>query len=76
MVGHIAMPTPDELVHLKIRWPKGTRVRLVSMADPQAPAPGTEGTVLCVDGTGSVHVAWDTGGSLAALYRIDVIEPA
>lgn len=75
MAGHITMPSSDDLVHLKLRWPKGTRVRLVSMADPQAPAPGTEGTVLCVDDMGDVHVAWDTGGSLAALYQIDMIEP-
>nr|WP_298462295.1 DUF4314 domain-containing protein [uncultured Mitsuokella sp.] len=43
---------------------KGTRVRLVSMNDVQAPSAGTEGTVQYVDDAGTVHVHWDTGGSL------------
>lgn len=43
---------------------KGTRVRLVSMNDVQAPPAGTEGTVQYVDDAGTVHVHWDTGGSL------------
>jgi hypothetical protein len=43
---------------------KGTRVRLVSMDDMQAPPAGTEGTVQYVDDAGTMHVQWDTGGSL------------
>lgn len=43
---------------------KGARVRLVSMDDMQAPPAGTEGTVQYVDDAGTIHVQWDTGGSL------------
>ena len=38
---------------IRQRYPKGTRVELVMMDDPQAPPPGTKGTVLGVDDTGS-----------------------
>ena len=34
------------------------------MNDVQAPPAGTEGTVQYVDDAGTVHVHWDTGGSL------------
>lgn len=43
---------------------KGARVRLISMDDMQAPPAGTEGTVQYVDDAGTIHVQWDTGGSL------------
>ena len=55
------------------RFAVGSRVRLVSMNDRQAPPPGTEGTVRCVDDIGTVHVAWDNGSSLGAAYGEDVI---
>lgn len=45
----------------------GDRVRLIRMDDPQAPEPGTEGTVRLVDGIGDIHVAWDNGSSLALI---------
>ena len=41
------------------------------MADPQAPAIGTLGTVKGVDDTGSIMVAWDSGGSLHVLFGVD-----
>jgi len=58
----------------KERFPEGCRVRLVRMDDEQAPVAGTEGTVTHVDGIASVHVRWDSGSSLAALYEVDEIE--
>lgn len=42
---------------LRERFPKGTRVELVKMDDPQAPPVGTKGTVLGVDDIGSIMVA-------------------
>ena len=43
----------------------GKRVRLVACSDPHTTlTPGTEGTVVLVDDTGTVHVAWDNGSRL------------
>jgi gamma-glutamylcyclotransferase (GGCT)/AIG2-like uncharacterized protein YtfP len=49
----------------------GMRVKLLSMEDPQAPAPGTEGTVQYIDDMGTIHVAWDTGCSLGLVPGVD-----
>ena len=62
-----------------VKWVKktylpGMRVRLLKMDDCQAPLIGTEGTVIGVDDTGSVMVAWDSGSSLSVLLGIDKIE--
>lgn len=43
----------------------GKRVRLIYCADRYTSLlPGTEGTVLFVDDTGTLHVSWDTGSRL------------
>ena len=47
----------DALQALRERFPRGTRVELVKMDDPQAPPIGTKGTVLGVDDIGSIMVA-------------------
>lgn len=49
----------------------GMRVKLIYMEDPQAPAPGTEGTVQFIDDMGTIHVAWDTGCSLGLVPGVD-----
>jgi hypothetical protein len=59
--------------NLREMFPKGTRVVLVYMDDPQAPPEGTEGSVRWVDDTGTVHVEWDNGSSLGAVYGADRI---
>lgn len=58
----------------KNRYPKGTRVVLVSMDDIQAPPEGTKGTVLSVDDTGTVHINWDNGSTLGAVFGEDIIQ--
>ena len=63
--------TPEILASLRERFPQGARVELLRMDDPQAPAIGTRGTVRGVDDTGSIMVAWDTGGFLHVLYGVD-----
>ena len=65
---------PQQLV-LEIRetYPKGTRIELDLMDDPQAPPIGTKGTVLGTDDIGSLIVQWDNGSSLHVLYGIDVV---
>lgn len=65
------IPTNHIIEWLRECYPKGTRVELVEMEDPQAPPVGTQGTVIGVDGIGSLMVKWDTGSSLNVLYGID-----
>lgn len=62
-----------EIESIKAMYPIGTRVRLVSMDDIQAPPVGTEGTVFHVDDMGTIHIHWDNGSSLGAVYGEDVI---
>lgn len=62
----------ESLQALRERFPKGARVELVKMDDPQAPPIGTKGTVFGVDDIGSIMVAWDSGGSLSVVYGEDV----
>ena len=61
-----------EALHAIREWfPRGTRVELVKMDDPQAPPVGTKGTVLGVDDIGAVAVAWDSGSRLSVVYGED-----
>ena len=41
------------------------------MEDPQAPPPGTKGTVSYVDDMGQIGVKWDTGSSLSLIPGVD-----
>lgn len=62
----------EALQALRERFPKGTRVELVQMDDPQAPPVGTKGTVRGVDDIGTIHVNWDCGSGLGIAYGEDV----
>jgi len=62
----------ERLVELRKQYPKGTRVELVEMDDPQAPTIGTKGTVQGVDDIGSIMVRWDNGCGLSVAYGKDV----
>ena len=64
---------PDRKTGERIReqYPAGTRVRLLSMDDPQAPPIGTEGTVLGVDDAEHIMMSWDSGDSLNLVYGVD-----
>ena len=66
------MISKGALQALRERFPRGTRVELVKMDDPQAPPIGTKGTVLGVDDIGSIMVAWDSGGGLNVVYGEDI----
>ena len=58
----------DKVKQLRARYPKGTRIQLISIEDPYASiAPGTEGEIAFIDDTGSVHVKWDNGSMLALI---------
>ena len=62
----------EALQALRERFPKGTRVELVQMDDPQAPPIGTKGTVIGVDDIGSIMVSWDNGSGLNVAYGEDI----
>ena len=66
-------PSSQTVEMLRKRYPAGTRVKLVSMDDPQAPPVGTLGTVTGVDDTGSLLMHWDNGSSLNVIYGEDVV---
>lgn len=62
----------EALQVLRERFPKGSRVELVQMDDPQAPPIGTKGTVIGVDDIGSIMVSWDNGSGLNVAYGEDI----
>ena len=67
-------PTHEELADLRSRYPKGSRVKLISMNDPYCwdLNPGMLGTVMHVDDIGTIHVAWDCGSTLGVVYGEDL----
>ena len=67
------MMFPKQEIVEKIRkeYPKGRKVKLVKMDDFQVPPIGTLGTVIGVDDTASIMVAWDNGSSLNVIYNVD-----
>lgn len=65
--------TSNDIERLRQAFPAGSRVKLVSMDDPQAPPAGTLGTVWGVDDAGDILVSWDTGSSLSVIYGVDRI---
>ena len=62
----------EALQALRECFPRGTRVELVQMDDPQAPPVGTKGTVIGVDDIGSIMVRWDNGSGLNVAYGEDI----
>ena len=68
------LPNKEDLKRLREMYPKGTRVVLLEMDDPQAPPIGTKGTVRSVDDAAGICVNWDNGSSLSAIYGVDRIK--
>lgn len=60
-------PTREQVEFLRRQYPAGTRITLHSMDDPQAPPPGTKGTISYVDDMGQIGVKWDTDSSLSLI---------
>ena len=59
---------------LREKYLTGTRVELVHMDDPYTSlTTGDKGTVRFVDDIGTIHISWDCGSSLGAVYGVDVI---
>lgn len=72
------VPTREQVERLRRQYPAGTRITLHSMDDPQAPPPGTKGTVAYVDDMGQIGVKWDSGSRLSLIPGEDSFskEPA
>ena len=66
-------PSRETIEMVRKQYPAGTRVELVCMDDRQAPPPGTKGTVLGVDDTGSLLMRWDNGSGLNVVYGEDIV---
>ncbi len=66
-------PSRETVERVRRQYPVGTRGELVSMDDRYAPPPGTKGTVLGVDDTGSLLMRWDNGSGLNVVYGEDTV---
>lgn len=65
-------PPREVIASLRSQYPAGCRVRLIEMNDPYRHMQvGLEGTVICVDDAGTIHVNWDNGSSLGVVYSED-----
>ena len=64
----------EVITMLREKYPAGTRVELVHMYDPYTSlTTGDKGTVRYVDDMGTIHISWDCGSTLGAVYGVDVI---
>lgn len=63
----------ETVERLREEFPEGCRVELTKMSDPWRTdlVPGCLGTVAGVDDSGSIHVKWDIGSSLAVIFGED-----
>ena len=64
-------PSREQIAALRQRYPRGTRVELLGMDDPQAPPMRTMGVVMGVDDAGQLLVRWETGSSLSLIPGVD-----
>ena len=65
------MPSKERIEALRKYYPRGTKVKLLAMDDPQAPPTGTMGEILGVDDAGQLLVRWETGSSLSLIPDVD-----
>ena len=64
-------PSREQIAALQRQYPRGTKVELLGMNDPQAPPTGTMGEILGVDDAGQLLVRWETGSSLSLIPGVD-----
>ena len=67
-------PSKETVERLRRTYPKGTKVRLISMDDPYTHlVPGDIGVVDFIDDAGTAHVIWNSGSRLGAVFGVDHI---
>ena len=67
---------PDQRTvdRLRTLYPTGTRVVLEKMDDPYTRLrPGDSGKVVHIAAAGGIHIQWDNGSCLAAIYGVDYV---
>ena len=64
-------PSREQIAALQRQYPRGTKVELLGMDDPQAPPMGTRGEILGVDDAGQILVRWETGSALSLIPGVD-----
>ena len=64
-------PSREQIAALRELYPRGTKVELLGMNDPQAPPTGTMGEILGIDDAGQILVRWATGSSLSLIPGVD-----
>ena len=64
-------PSREQIAALREQYPRGTKVELLGMDDPQAPPTGTMGEVIGVDDAEQLLVRWETGSSLSLIPGVD-----
>ena len=64
-------PSREQIAALREQYPRGTKVELLGMDDPQAPPTGTRGEVMGVDDAGQLLVRWEIGSSLSLIPVVD-----
>lgn len=76
MGGNMGLvPTKQCIQNMKEAFPEGAEVELVFMDDIYRTMPaGLKGKVVCIDGIGTIHVAWENGSSLGAVWNADVVK--
>lgn len=76
MGGNMGLvPTKQCIQRMQEAFPKNAEVELVFMDDVYRTMPaGLKGKVICIDSRGTIHVAWENGSSLGAVWNADVIK--
>ena len=64
-------PSREQIAALREQYPRGTKVELLGMDNPQALPMGTRGEVMGVDDAGQLLVRWETGSSLSLIPGVD-----
>ena len=66
------MPTREQVERIRLQYPPGTQVELISMPeDPRPVPPGTRGEVMAVDDAGLLVMKWSNGRSLSLIPGVD-----
>lgn len=59
---------------LRELYPKGMKIRCLSMNDPYPILDGTIGTVSFIDDAGTIHMQWENGSTLGLVEGVDQFE--